>query len=274
MVEHRVQIRPPTRWGASRLSELWEYRELAYFLAKRELQIRYKQSLLGIAWVGLQPLVLMAVFTFIFSGLVDIESEGVPYPIYALAGITTWLFVSQSIGQASGSLVADANMLSKVHFPRLILPLAKVLALLVDLTITTVLLIVAVLIFVGTPGAAVLTLPLWIALAGSFALGVALFTATLNVRYRDVAIIVPFVLQVGLFVTPVAYPASLVTGAWEYLYAINPAASAITGVRWALMGTGVPPLAPLLVSLGVTVIAIVGGGLYFKRSEQHFADVI
>lgn len=274
MVEHQVQIRPPTRWGASRLSDLWEYRELAYFLAKRDLQVRYKQSVLGVAWAVLQPLVLMGIFTLIFSTLVGVKSEGVPYPVYALAGITPWIFVSQSIGQAGVSLVGDASLLSKVFFPRLIVPLAKVLGLLADLVITTTLLILVSIIVVGFPGWGILTVPLWLLLAGSFALGAGVLAATLNVRYRDVGIIVPFVLQIGLFVTPVAYPASLVSGSWTVFYALNPAATSITGLRWALQGTAAPELVPLLVSVAVAVLLLVVATVYFKRSEQNFADII
>jgi lipopolysaccharide transport system permease protein len=275
MTEHRVQIRPPTRWGASRLSDLWAYRELAYFLAKRDLQVRYKQSLLGVAWAVLQPLVLMGIFTLIFSQLVGVNSEGVPYPVYVLAGISVWTFVSSGIAQCGLSLVTDSNLLTKVFFPRLIVPLGKVLALLVDLTIVIVLLLVVTVIFVGTPGVAVLTVPLWLLLGGAFALGAGLLAATLNVKYRDVTIIVPFILQVGLFITPVAYPASLVAGTgWQTLYALNPASSAIVGMRWALFGTEAPRLTSLLVSVGVTVVLGIAATIYFRRSEQHFADII
>jgi lipopolysaccharide transport system permease protein len=256
------------------MADLWDYRELAYFLAKRDLQVRYKQSVLGVAWAVLQPLALMAIFTLIFSTLVGVKSEGVPYPVYALAGITVWIFVSQSIGQAGISLVGDASLLSKVFFPRLIVPLAKVLGLLADLVITTTLLIVVSIVIVGFPGWALLTVPLWLLLAGSFALAAGVLAATLNVRYRDVGIVVPFILQIGLFVTPVAYPASLVTGTWRVFYALNPAATSITGMRWALQGTAAPALAPVLVSIAMTIGLLVVATLYFKRSEQHFADII
>jgi lipopolysaccharide transport system permease protein len=164
--------------------------------------------------------------------------------------------------------------LSKVFFPRLIVPLAKILALLVDVTITTTLLIVVSIVVVGFSGWAILTVPLWLLLASSFALGAGVLGATLNVRYRDVAIIIPFLLQIGLFITPVAYPASLLAGGWQVLYAVNPAASAITGMRWALQGTEAPALVPLLVSIGVATVLLVTATLYFKRSEQHFADII
>lgn len=274
MVSHQVRIRPPTRWGVHRLSDLWPYRELVYFLAKRDVQVRYRQSLVGLGWVLLQPLALMGIFTLVFSQLVGVQSEGIPYPVYALAGITVWTFVSQSIGQIGSSLVTDANLVSKVFFPRLIVPLAKVLALLVDLLAVVVLLLVVALIVVGTPGLAVLTLPLWLLLAGLFALGAGLLAAALNVRYHDVAVVIPLILQVGLFLTPVAYPASLVSGTWEVLYAVNPAASCITGVRWALFGTQAPQLVPLVVSVTVTVVLLTVATLYFTRSEQHFADVI
>jgi lipopolysaccharide transport system permease protein len=274
MVSHRTRIRPPTRWGANRIPEVWPYRELVYFLAKRDVQVRYRQSFVGLGWVMLQPLALMGIFTLVFSQLVGVDSEGIPYPVYALAGITVWTFVAQAIGQAGSSLVSDANLVSKVFFPRLIVPFAKVIALLVDLVAVVVLLLVVSLIVVGLPTVAVVTVPLWLFLAGVFALGTGLLAAALNVRYRDVAVVIPLILQVGLFLTPVAYPASLVTGKWEILYALNPAASCITGVRWALFGTETPALVPLLVSIVVTIIVLVVATLYFTRSEQHFADVI
>jgi len=273
-VSHQVRIRPPTRWGVNRLSDLWPYRELVYFLAKRDVQVRYRQSVVGLGWVLLQPIALMGIFTLVFSRFVGVGSEGIPYPVFALAGITVWLFVAQAIGQTANSLVSEANLVSKVFFPRLIVPVARVLALLVDLVAVALLLIVVSLIVQGVPGIAVLTLPLWLLMAGLFALGAGLLAATLNVRYRDVGVVIPLVLQVGLFVTPVAYPASLVTGVWQVLIALNPAASCITGVRWALFGTEAPDAVALAVSIVVTIVLLTGATLYFTRSEQHFADVI
>jgi lipopolysaccharide transport system permease protein len=271
---HVTRVRPPSRWGGVRLAELWEYRELWYFLTKRELQVRYKQSFFGAGWAVLQPLALMAIFTIVFGNLVDIGSEGIPYPVFALSGLTVWLFISSGIAQAGASLVADSNLLSKVYFPRMTVPLAKVSALLIDLAVALVLLLVVTVVFVDVPGLAVLTLPLWLALAGLSTIGVGLLAATVNVRYRDVAVVIPLALQVGLFLTPIAYPASLVSGAWVYVYALNPAASAITGVRWALFGTPGPAPGAVAVSVAVAVAATVAAVLYFRRSEQQFADIV
>jgi lipopolysaccharide transport system permease protein len=274
MLEHRVRIRPPSRWGGSGLRELWEYRELWYFLSKRELQVRYKQSLLGIGWAVLQPVALTAIFSLIFGHLVSVPSDGVPYPLFALGGFTTWLFISTSVSQASGSLVADANLLTKVYFPRLIIPLAKVTALLVDLAIALVVLIIVAAAYGRWPTVQILTTPLWLALACTVAAGAAIYGAALNVRYRDVQAVLPLAVQIWLFLTPVAYPASLVSGAWEYIYAVNPAASAITGVRWALLDTTPPSVAQVAISVATALAMLIAGVLYFRRSERYFADIV
>jgi len=269
-----VRIRPPDRWGGLGARELWEYRELFYFLTKRDVQVRYKQTFLGAGWAILQPLALTAIFAVVMGRLVNVPSEGVPYALLALSGVTVWMFVSGATSQAGGSLVADANLLSKVYFPRIILPLAKVGALLVDLAIAQLLLVVVAAITGHIPGVQVLLMPAFVALAVAATAGIGVLTATANVRYRDVTAVMPLFILLWLFITPVAYPASLVGGAWELLYAINPIATAITGVRWAVLGTPGPAWAAVGVSLGVTIVVGVAGVLAFRRSEAHFADVI
>jgi lipopolysaccharide transport system permease protein len=269
-----IRIRPPTRWGISRLSDLWDYRELLYFLTKREYQVRYKQSFIGAGWAVVQPLALVAIFSLIFGRLVDVPSEGVPYPLYALAGLTTWTFVSAGIVAAGASLVADGALLSKVYFPRVIIPLAKIGALLLDLAIAQCLLLVVAVLYGRWPSLQLITLPLWLVLAVVTALGVGLIAATLNIRHRDVGAVMPLAVMIGMFLTPVVYPATLVTGNWQYVYALNPVATVISGVRWALFDTAFPRAGALAVSLVVAAGLLIGAVVYFRRSEQSFADVV
>jgi lipopolysaccharide transport system permease protein len=274
MQEHHVRVRPPSRWGVARISDLFEFRELLYFLAKRELQVRYKQSFFGIGWAILQPLALTAIFSLIFGQLVDVPSDGVPYPLFALAGFTAWMYISQTVGAGGNSLVADASLLTKVYFPRMVLPLAKALALMVDLAIALVVLLIISALYGRYPHWQLVTLPLWLLLAFVTAGGLALLAAATNVRYRDVAAVMPLVIQVWLFLTPVAYPASLVSGKWEIVYALNPAASAITGLRWALLDTVGPSPAQVAVSAATALLILGTAVVYFRRNEQHFADVV
>ena len=225
------------RWG-----EFWEYRELLYFLTKRELQIRYKQSIFGVAWAVIQPVALAFLFALFFGHLAEVPLDGVPYSAFALAGLAPWILVSQATTQTAGSLVGDANLLSKVYFPRLLIPAAKVLSLLVDLAISLLVATIAVLLYHLGVRVEWLTVPLFMVLAVVTALGVGTFFAALNVKYRDVAVAVPLLTQLWLFATPVVYPGSLITGAWQYVYALNPMVSVIQGTRWALLGTSRRPL--------------------------------
>jgi lipopolysaccharide transport system permease protein len=271
---HDVVIRPPGRWGDLRLSELIAYRELLYFLTKRELQIRYKQSLFGIAWAVLQPLALMAIFSIFFGHLAGIPSEGIPYPVFAFAALVPWTFVAQGTSTAALSLVSDANILSKVYFPRLLVPTARVLSLLVDFVLALVVLFILMALYgVSADWAAIAIVPLAL-LALITALGVGTFLATLNVRYRDVALAVPLALQLWLFATPVVYPADLVTGAWQYVYALNPMVTVISGARWALIGTDPPSLGSAAISVAAAAVILSTALLYFRRAERFFADII
>jgi lipopolysaccharide transport system permease protein len=271
----RVVIRPPRGWSELRLRELWEFRELLYFLTKRELQVRYAQSLFGISWAVLQPVVLAAVFSLFFGVLSDFDAPAdLPYPVFALAGLVPWFFFAQSVNMAASSLVADANLLTKVYFPRLALPLARVLALTVDLCIAVaVLLAVMVLYGVGFSWA-VLLAPAFLLLALIAALGVGCLLAALNVRYRDVATATPLIVQIGLFVSPIIYPSELVPGAWKYVYALNPMVTVIEGLRWSLLGNPDPNLAVYAVSVASALALFIAGFVYFRRTEQFFADVI
>jgi lipopolysaccharide transport system permease protein len=269
-----LSIRPPGKWSSLRLSDIWDYRELVYFLTKRELQVRYKQSIFGVSWAVLQPLVLAFIFALFFGVLAKVKTDGAPYPVFAMAGLVPWLFVAQSVSQAATSLVGDANLLTKIYFPRMVLPLARVLALLVDLAIALVVLLVFTLSYGVTPSSALATLPLFLLLALLTAAGGGILLSALNVQYRDITVVVPLMVQVWLFATPVIYPGSLVSGAWRYAYALNPMVSVIDGFRWAL-GEGPAPAAGTVAVSAVAAAALVLAALvYFRRTEQFFADVI
>ena len=269
-----IVIRPPSGWSALRLADLWEYRELLYFLAKREIQVRYKQSVFGVSWAILQPVALAFIFTVFFGLLADVPSEGFPYPVFALAGLVPWLFVSQTVSQSALSMVGESNLLSKVYFPRLVLPLAKTLSLLLDLAIALVVLIVVVLLYGLGIGPQILVLPLFLLLAVVAAFGVGVLLSAINVEYRDVSVAVPLMIQIWLFATPVIYPGSLVEGAWRYVYALNPVVSVVDGFRWALLGARAPEPAVVAISATVAVACLCAGLAYFRKTEQFFADVV
>jgi lipopolysaccharide transport system permease protein len=267
-------IRPPSGFSGLGLRALAEYRELLYFLTKRELQVRYKQSAFGVSWAVLQPIVLAFIFTVFFGVLADIPSEGIPYPVFAMAALVPWLFISQTVSQSALSLVSDANLLSKVYFPRLVIPLAKAFALLVDLVIALVVVVIVALVYSQAPGTGILALPGFILLGLVTAVGLGVLLAAINVKYRDVSLAVPLMMQVWLFATPVIYPGSLVTGGWKYVYALNPAVSVVEGTRWALLDATAPELIPVLISSAVALAALAAGVVYFRRTELFFADVV
>jgi lipopolysaccharide transport system permease protein len=269
-----IVIRPPAGWGTLSLSELRNYRELLYFLTKRELQIRYKQSFFGVSWAILQPVTLAFIFTIFFGILADVPSEGVPYPVFALSALAPWLFVSQTVSQSAISLVGDANLLSKVYFPRLVIPLAKALALIVDLVIALVVVVVIAVLYGHPPGAEVVVLPAFLLLGLVVGCGLGILLAALNVQFRDVAMAVPLFMQVWLFATPIIYPSSLVEGAWKYVFALNPMTSVVDGSRWALIDAPAPDLATVLISTAVALVVFIAGLVYFKRTELFFADVV
>jgi lipopolysaccharide transport system permease protein len=269
-----IVIQPPSGWTSLGLRELAEYRELLYFLTKRELQIRYKQSFFGVGWAILQPVVLAFIFTVFFGVLANVPSDGLPYPVFALAALAPWLFVSQTVGQSALSLVGDANLLSKVYFPRLVIPLAKTFALVVDLVIALVVVVVMAALYGHPPDIQIFILPAFLLLGFVTGAGMGILLAALNVQYRDVSMAIPLLMQTWLFATPVIYPGSLVEGAWKYVYALNPMTSVVEGSRWALLGASAPELVPVLISVGVAISLLVGGLVYFRRTELFFADVV
>ena len=273
-------IEPSRGWVAVRLDELWEHRELLYFFVWRDVKVRYKQTALGATWAVLQPLLTMLIFTIFFGQMAGIGSEGVPYPIFSYAGLLPWIFFSHGLGQASNSLVGSANLLKKVYFPRLIVPVAAVLGGLVDFAVSFVVLIGMMFWYGVQPGWGVLLLPFLLLLSAASALGAGLFLSAVNVEFRDVRYVMPFFIQLLLFVTPVIYPASKVTAKLEemglpgWLYGLNPMAGVIQGFRWSLLGSGMNPGPLLAAGTAVTVLLLVGGLFYFRRMERTFADVV
>jgi homopolymeric O-antigen transport system permease protein len=267
----RRQARPG--WVGVDFAELWHYRELLLFQALRDIKVRYKQTALGAAWAILQPVLTMAVFTIFFGGLAGVPSDGVPYPIFAFSALLPWQLFVFALTQSSNSLVDNAPVLTKVYFPRLILPLASVLAGLVDFIIASVVLAGMMLYYGIVPGWEATTLPFFALLALAAALAVGLWLSALNVRYRDVRHTVPFLAQFWLFITPVAYSSTLVPKEWQAVYALNPMVGVVDGFRWALLGK-TPPGPMLLVSMLATALILIGGLLYFRRVEGSLADIV
>ena len=267
-------IEPPRRWMPLDLRELWDQRELVYFLAWRDIKVRYKQTALGASWAILQPIFGMAVFSVFFGKLARIPSDGLPYPLWSFAGLVPWTFFSQALTQSANSLVMSQNLLRKVYFPRLAIPIATVLSAAVDLALAFVVL-VAMMAFYGVfpTTRAVLVIPL-AALAFVAALGAGLWLAALSVRYRDVRYVVPVLVQFWLFATPIAYPSSLLPGSWRVVYAINPMTGVAEGFRWALLGANTAPGAMLAASTIAAIVILIGGAYYFRSMERTFADLV
>jgi lipopolysaccharide transport system permease protein len=269
-----VHIRPTPGWRIVDLRELWAYRELIYFLTWRDIKVRYKQTVIGAVWAVLQPLAMMLVFTLFFSKLAKIPSEGIPYPLFAYAGLLPWQLFSRTITDATRSLITDQRLITKVYFPRIMVPMAATLAGMVDFAIAAVLLIVLMATYGVAPGLGVLLLPLFVLLMLVTALGVGFWLSALNAEYRDVAYAMPFLNQFWLFITPVVYPSSLVPEQWRLVYALNPMAGVVEGFRWALLGTGAVSWTVLAVSTSVAVTLFVSGVAWFRRCERTFVDVI
>lgn len=269
-----VVVRPTRGFHVVKLAELWEYRELLFFLIWRDVKIRYKQTLLGVAWAVLQPLLTMLVFTLFFGRLAGIPSDGVPYPLFAYTALVPWQFCAFAVTQAGNSLVANQNLITKVYFPRLLVPLATVLTGLVDSAIAGLLLLGMMAYYGIVPTLAVAALPFLILLAIGTALGTSLWLSALNVQYRDVRYTLPFITQLWLFLTPVVYGTSLVPERWRVVLGLNPMASVADGFRWALLGVPPAPASMFIVS-SVAMLVVLGSGLlYFRRLERTFADVV
>jgi lipopolysaccharide transport system permease protein len=254
---------------------LWEYRELFYFLTWRDIKVRYKQTALGAAWAIIQPFFTMVVFSLFFGKLAKIPSDGIPYPIFSFAALVPWTFFANGLNQSSNSLVSSANLIKKVYFPRLVVPVSGVLGGLPDFLLSFAVLI-GMMFYYGVYPAAVslLWLPLFLLLALVTALGVGLWFSALNVEYRDVRYTIPFLTQLWLFATPIAYPSSLLSEPWRTLYGLNPMVGVVEGFRWALLGTDTAPGPIIIVSSLASVAILVGGAFYFRRMEKTFADIV
>jgi lipopolysaccharide transport system permease protein len=272
--KNALTVREPQKGLSLRLRELYEYHELIYFLIWRDLKVRYKQTALGVAWAVLQPFMTMVVFTIFFGNLANIPSDGLPYPIFSFAALLPWQLFSNALTTASNSLVNNRDLITKVYFPRIILPFASIIAGLVDFCIAFLVLAGMMLYYGIIPSAAVLALPFFILLAMTTALAVSLWLSALNVQYRDIRHIVPFLTQIWLFVTPIAYPSSLVPEKWRILYGLNPMAGVVEGFRWALLGKSTIDVPLLLVSSFMVVCLLIGGLIYFRRMDRTFADVV
>ncbi len=272
--EHYLRIEPSSGWVSLRLQELWEYRELLYFLIWRDVKVRYKQTLLGAAWAIIQPVFTMLVFSLFFGRLAKVPSDGIPYPLFSYTALVPWTFFAQGLAQSSDSLVGSSNLIKKIYFPRLAIPVGTVCAGMIDFALAFGVLILLSLSYGIRPTINVLWLPLFVLLALVTALGVGLWLSAFNVKYRDVKYVVPFFTQIWMFATPIAYPSSLLSGKWRVVYGINPMAGVVEAFRWALLGTKTAPTAMIVISWAAALAILVGGAYYFRRMEKSFADVV
>lgn len=267
-----VRIEPPRGLFELRAREVWAYRELLYFFVWRDLKVRYKQTVVGVAWVVIQPLLSMGVFTIFFGRLAKLPSDGLPYPVFYLAALVPWAYFATALQSSTNVIVENQHVITKVYFPRILLPASSVVAGLVDFSIVFVVLLGMTLRFGIVPGVHALFLPLFLLLAVATALGVGLWLSALNALYRDVRYVTGFLVQFWMLASPVAYPSSLVPHRWRWLYGLNPMAGVIEGFRWALTGHGQPPGMLQLVSTGMVVVLLVGGLIFFQRMEGTVAD--
>jgi len=267
-------VKPSKGWISLNLGELREYRELIYFLTWRDIKVRYKQTVLGAAWAIIQPFFTMVVFSLFFGKLAKVPSDGIPYPIFAYAALVPWTFFANGLSQSSNSLVGSTNLIKKVYFPRLVVPISSVISGVFDFILAFMVLLGMMLYYGIFPTVNIVWLPLLLLLTLTTSLGVGLWLSTLNVQFRDVRYTVPFLTQFWLFSTPIAYPSSLLSQPWRTLYGINPMVGVVEGFRWALLGTDTAPGPIIIVSSLVAFALLVGGAFYFRRLEKSFADVI
>ncbi len=269
-----VRIEPSRGWLSLKLAELWDYRELIYFFTWRDVKVRYKQTALGVAWAIIQPITTMVVFSVFFGRLAKIPSDGVPYPLFNLVGLVPWTLFSNGLSLVSNSMVESANMIKKVYFPRMAVPIGALLSCTVDFALAFAVLLVVMLIYGIHPQANVVFVPLFVVLLLVTCLGAGLWLSALNVEYRDVRYVVPFLVQLWLFATPIVYPSSLLSEPWRTLYGINPMVGVTEGMRWALLGTNTRP-GPMLVFSAIAAVGLlVSGAFYFRRMERVFADIV
>lgn len=268
-------IKPSRGWSFVNFRELWRYRELVYFLVWRDVKVRYKQTLLGAAWAILKPFLSMVIFTVVFAGLAGLETDGAPPPVFYYAGLLPWVLFQDGVTKAGTSLVSGANLITKVYFPRIAIPLASVTAGIVDFGLAFLILIGMMLFYGVVPTSAVWTLPLFLLLALTTALGVGLWLSALNVAYRDIGYVTPFLVQAWLYASPVVYSANIIPEGWARVaYGLNPMAGVVQGFRWAILGGDPPALGLLALSVGVAILFLISGAMYFRRTERTFADVV
>jgi len=272
--DYTVVIRPNKGFSKLDLVALWEFRELFYFLVWRDVKIRYKQTVIGAAWAIVQPVMTMVVFTVIFGNFAKIPSDGLPYAIFSYTALLPWNYFSQAIARSGNSLVGDANLIKKVYFPRLIIPLASVSSPLVDFFVSFLVLLAMLAWFGIAPGWSVLVLPLFLVLAFMTALAVGLWLSPLNARYRDIRYTIPFLTQLWMYASPVVYSVSMVLEKWRLIFSLNPLAGVIEGFRWALLGKGNPAIGAIMISACVVLMLLLGGVFFFKRMERYFADIL
>lgn len=267
-------IRPPRGWIPVNLRELWAYRELLYFFTWRDIKVRYKQTIFGFAWAVIQPLFMMIIFSLFFGTLAKVPSENIPYPLFSYAGVLPWTLFSEGLTRSSNSLVQDANLLQKVYFPRMLMPLSGILSPVVDFAIAFVVLIALMLYFSHYPAITMLGIIPFLILELMLALGIGLWLSAINVEYRDVRYAIPFLIQLGLFASPIVYPVTFVPERFQAVYGLlNPMAGIIEGFRWAILGTK-PPSYLLIASVAIIIVILISGAFYFRRREKAFADVV
>ena len=271
---YSLVIRPSSGWAPLNLRAIWEYRELLYFLVWRDIKVRYKQTVLGIAWAIIQPVFIMVVFSIFFGHLAKVPSDGLPYPIFTFCGLLPWQLFSHALAESSNSLVSNEKLITKIYFPRLVIPLSAALSGLVDFVFAFFVLLGMMFYYGIMPSGALWTLPFFVLLAMTTALGVGFWLSALNVQYRDVRYTIPFITQLWLFISPVAYPSSIVPEPWRFLYGFNPMAGVVEGFRWILLGRADSFGTMLAVSVGVAAVLFISGLFYFRRMEKTFADVV
>jgi lipopolysaccharide transport system permease protein len=269
-----LRIAPSKGWVSLQLRELWEYRELLYFFIWRDIKVRYKQTVLGAAWAIIQPFLTMVVFSLFFGWLAKVPSDGIPYPVFSYAALVPWVFFANGLTQASNSLVGSANLVRKVYFPRLMLPISSVVSGIVDFVLAFTVLLGMMLYYGVIPTLNVLWLPLFVLLALVTSLAAGIWLSAINVQYRDVRYVVPFLTQLWLFATPIAYPSSLLPEPWRILYALNPTVGVVEGFRWALLGTTQRPGAMIIVSTLMALAFLLVATFHFRRMEKTFADIV
>jgi lipopolysaccharide transport system permease protein len=270
-----IRVQRSQGWVALKLGDLWDYRELVYFLTWRDVKVRYKQTVLGAAWAILQPFLTMLVFSLVFGRLAKMPSDGIPYPLFSFAALVPWSFFANGLTQSSNSLVGSANLITKVYFPRLAVPVATILSGVIDFVLAFAVLVAMMAYYRIAPSPHVIWLPVFMLLALLAALGTGLWLSAMNVQFRDVRYTVPFLTQFWLFATPIAYPLSLFKDAWKQsLFALNPMVGAVEGFRWAIFGASRAPVTVAAVSLASALLLVVSGALYFRRMERTFADIV